>query len=179
MEFASDDHRHNLRDLILQLDHATAYMVGLQKLWELDSSRWLIVRAEVLSSAASHLQRNRRQEPFYVHASTRQGHTQRGQTLGSTAVYGGGGSIVEGSLYHPEGRLTVSWRRTVRKELGHYLETGVIDQPDVIQALGAEAVVFRNGWDLTAGLTGAYEFNRDFDEDVTNLSVVVGARVRL
>jgi hypothetical protein len=178
-ELASEDHRHNFRDLALQPDHATALTLGLIKVWTLPSSELISLQIENLESSGSHLGRNRRQEPFYIHASTRQGHTQRGQVLGSPGAYGGGASMVALGYHHEAGRVSLEWNRLIRSELGEYLESGVTDKPDVIHSLGAEALLFRGGWDITAGLNGAYNLNRNFDDDVFNFGVTLGVRAPL
>lgn len=177
-ELASEDHRHNLRDLALQPDHATGYTLGFGKVWQLEGPRFATLRGELLNAAASHLHRSRRQEPFYVHAATRQGHTQRGQILGSPAAYGGGGSTLEAELYHDRGRIGVAWRRMVRGEKGEYLVAGRRDRPDVLHSLGVETLIFRGRWDLSAGTTAVYNFNRNFDRNVINLNATLGVRAR-
>jgi hypothetical protein len=44
---------------------------------------------------------------------------------------------------------------------------------DVVHSLGIERLLFAGAWDVTAGVTGAYEFNRDFVRDSRNLSLHV------
>jgi hypothetical protein len=178
-EFASEDHRHNLRDLILQPDHDSAYTLAFRKVWALEDDRLLAVRTELLNAPPSNLHRTRRQEPFYIHASTRQGHTHLGQVLGSPAAYGGAGSTLSLDLYHPGGRATVAWRRTVRGELGEYLETGIEERPDVLNSLGVEVLLFRGRLDVTAGIAGVHNLNRDFEADAISVNAVLGVRAAL
>lgn len=178
-ELASEDHRHNLRDWLLEPDHATTYSLGFRKVWMRDERRFWSIRGEILNGQASHLARTRRQDPFYIHAHTRQGHTSRGQLLGSPEAYGGGASNLALDFYHPGGRVTGFWKRAVRQEQGRFLSTGVVETPDVMQSLGAEALLFRGRWELVGGLEGVYDFNRNFDSDVANLSASFGVRARL
>lgn len=178
-EFASEDHRHNGRDFLLEPDHDVAYTLGFQKTFSRGPREIWNLRGEVVNAEPSHLARARRQEPFYIHASTRQGLTQMGQILGSPAAYGGAASTVALDYYHPGGRWTVTWRRAVRQEIGTYLRTGVPEEPDVMQSLGAETVIFRSRWDVTAGVQGVYDFNRNFQSDVANLNATVNVRVRI
>jgi hypothetical protein len=177
-EFASEDHRHNLRDFLLEPDHDTAYELGLRKVWGATDARFMALRAELVSGEASHLQRARRQEPFYIHARMRQGHTERGQILGTPAAYGGSASTLGLDLFHPGGRWSIDWQRTSQQRRGTFLEAGEIEEPDVQQALGAEALVFRGRWELTGRLAGVYDFNRNFVGDVfgTSASLSVAAR---
>ncbi len=178
-ELASEDHRHNLRDWLLEPDHATTYSLGFRKVWVRDERHFWSLRGELLNGQASHLARTRRQDPFYIHAHTRQGHTSRGQLLGSPEAYGGAASTVAADFYHPGGRVTGFWKRAVRQEQGRFLATGVVETPDVMQSLGAEALLFRGRWELVGGLEGVYDFNRNYVSDVANLSATLGVRARL
>ncbi|MBW3630099.1 MAG: capsule assembly Wzi family protein [Gemmatimonadetes bacterium] len=178
-EFASEDHRHNLRDFLLEPDHNTGYMLGFRKLWDGRGERLWTVRGEVVNADRTHLNRVRHQAYFYPHSDTRQGHTQLGQLLGSPAAYGGVGSTLGLDLYHAGGRWSVSWRRELRQEQGNYLQTRQVDRPDVMQTLGAEALVFRGRWEIEAGLAGVYNLNRGFDRDVFNLNATLGVRATL
>jgi hypothetical protein len=177
-EFASEDHRHNLRDFLLEPDHDTAYDLGLRKVWRATDDRFVALRAELASGEASHLQRARRQEPFYIHARMRQGHTERGQILGAPAVFGGSASTLAVDLFHPGGRWSIAWQRTSQERAGTFLEAGEIEELDVQQALGAEALLFRGRWEVTGRLEGVNNFNRNFRGDVfgTSASLSVAAR---
>ena len=75
--------------------------------------------------------------------------------------------------------MTGFWKRAVRQEQGRFLATGVVETPDVMQSLGAEALLFRGRWELVGGLEGVYDFNRNFVSDVANLSATLGVRARL
>ena len=178
-EFATEDHRHNLRDWLLEPDHASAYTLGIRKLWVRDPERIWSFRGEFLNAEPSHLARTRRQDPFYVHSGARQGHTSRGQIIGSPAGYGGAASTVAAEYYHPGGRLSGFWKRSFRQEQGGFLETGRVERADVMQSLGAEALAFHGRWELVGGLEGVYDFNRNFESDVANLSATFGVRARL
>jgi hypothetical protein len=180
-EYGRDDHNWNTRDLILLPDHMSAYMLGFQKLWKRAPREWVVVRGELLNSRFSHIHRVRTQNPFGVHGFTRQGHTHRGQMLGSAAEFGGGGSVLAADYLHSRGRWSVSWSRAQRGDNLRYYDTRTIDPRglDVIHALGAEALWFQGRWELQAGLTSAYDFNRNFAEDALNWNLSLGARVGL
>lgn len=178
-EMASEDKRHNVRDLALQPEHNSAYTLGARKVWAGDSGEFFSLRGEVLNSARSHLARNRRQEPFYIHATLRQGHTHQGQVLGTPAAFQGGGSTIELAKFDSRGRLSLAWARIVRRELGRYLEAGVEDRPDAQHTIAAGMLLFRGSWDLTVRMTGAYEFGRDFVGDAVNLNAYIGVSADL
>jgi hypothetical protein len=175
-EYARYDHSWDLRDLILEPDHDSGYMLGARKRWQLSTGRFVALRGEVLNTAIGHLHQVRTpQVPFYVHDRLRQGHTHRGQALGSAAAYGGGGSLLAADYYHPGGRLTLSWNRELRQERGNYWwdhspDALAPDALDVIHALGIEVLTFHRGWEVLAGLTGAYNLNRNYQSDVFNFA---------
>jgi hypothetical protein len=164
-EYGREDHNWNLRDFILEPDHISAYALGFRKGWMSSGGRLLGLRGEVMNAQVSHLVQVRGQSPFYLHSDTRQGHTHRGQILGSPAVYGGAGGLLGLDYYHPGGRWSLEWSRTLRADT------------DVVHGLGAEAVVFRGGWELTGGLTGVYELDRYPGGDAFNLNASVQVRI--
>lgn len=115
-EFAREDHSLNLRDFILEPDHNSGFTVGVQKVWRFRPSRYAVWRAELINAQTTHLAKVRGQTPFYRHSELRQGHTHRGQILGSPTGYGGTGGTVALDLYHTAGRWSAFWRRSVRED---------------------------------------------------------------
>lgn len=184
-EYGRNDHSWDLRDFLLQPDHNSAYLLGLQRVWSIPGERLLTVRGEVLDAQITHLERVRHQVPFYRHGFVRQGHTQRGQVLGSAAGYGGSGAVIAGDLYHPEGRFGLSWARTLRRErvprvrpwVG--MEEGAGWGLDVLHHLQAESVFFRGRFEvgLNAGL--GLNLNRDFAGDAANFHGGISVRAAL
>jgi hypothetical protein len=73
----------------------------------------------------------------------------------------------------------VSWRRTRRIQAERYLETGVRQPIDVQQGLGVERALFMGDWDVTAGLDGMYEFDRNFVKDAVNVRASLTVQARL
>jgi hypothetical protein len=175
-EYAGEDHRHNLRDLTLQPDHASAFMIGGRKVWQAAEDNVFLLRGELLNAERSHLQRSRPQAPFYVHYHTRQGHTHRGQIIGSPAALGGSGTTLAVDQFHTGGRRTVAWSRALRFKQGEFLNTRKIESPDVIHTLGGEMILFRGRWDLQFGATAAWNLNRNHGSDAMNLNAVFGLR---
>lgn len=180
-EYGRDDHNWNKRDLVLVPDHMSAYLLGFSRVWERSAEQWVVLRGELLNSRRSHLHRVRDQAPFGVHAWTRQGHTQRGQMLGSAAEFGGAGSVLALERYNRRGRLGVSWDRWQRGDNVAYFLRRTVDPNglDVVHALGVDGRLFAGRWDLEFATRGVYELNRDFTSDVFNLNLVLGLRARL
>jgi hypothetical protein len=176
-EFGRNDHNWDLRDFILEPDHDSAYMLGFQKAWN-SRPRMTVLHGELLNARITHLSRVRSQVPIYRHTGTRQGHTQRGQVLGSAAAYGGDGAVLGIDLYHPGGRWSFDWRRTLRHERG--VRSGALDVDphavDVIHSIGVESLIFRGRFDIAAGLRAAENLNRNHSSDVFNLNATIGVR---
>lgn len=178
-EFGREDHNWDLLDLALEPDHASGYLLGFRKVWSGGPARLVSLRGEVLNTQPSHLMHVRVQQQFYAHAFTRQGHTLRGQALGSAFGYGGGAAVLGVDVYRPWGRWSLAWTRGRIADRSDYWQTGVRDERDidVVHSLSADALLFSRGVELTAGATATTELNRHFDRDAFNLNLRLGVRL--
>lgn len=171
-EYGREDHSWDFRDLMLEPDHQSAYALGLSKVWKRSATERVAVHAEAMNSQVTHLSRVRPQGNFYYHTRLRQGHTHRGQFLGTPAVYGGGASTVAAEYFHTGGRWTVSWNRAIRQDdapivwRGNSTSQGV----DSYHALNAEVLRFYGRWELAAGVAGVYNRRRYYESNVFNLN---------
>ena len=185
-EFGKDDGNLSWRHLVIEPDHHSAYMIGVQRVLGgrpsgADSARALrrtVLRAEVLNTRVTTPHLIPPQSPWYVHSLIAQGHTHRGLALGSAGGFGGGASSVGFDRYTPAGRMTVAWSRIMRAE---YLtiERAWVPIPsmaDVYHALGVDGIRYRGRSAITYELTGVYEANRHFERDAFSLRAVIGAR---
>jgi hypothetical protein len=156
-------------------------MVGFRKAYPLSQTHYVAVRGEIMNTSISHLSRARRQEPFYVHGTTRQGHTGLGQLLGSAAGYGGAGSELAVESFSPSGRWSIRWDRIMRGDQHTLIESGIADAEsrDILHSLAVDDLIFHRGWDLRLGVAGIYDFNRDFGSDRFNLNVTAAVGFRL
>ena len=177
-EYGRDDYNQNLRDFVEEPDHIGGYTVGIAKAFRAGPIM-RVFRFEVQNLQFSVLAQGRGWAPFYTSGSISQGHTNRGQVLGSYAGLGGAGAIAAFDIYRPSGRWSFSWSRVLRRQRGDFATTGQPDPKglDVVHALGANALFFRRRYDITAGLTGVYEFSRDFGHDVFNLNASLGMQL--
>jgi hypothetical protein len=170
-ELGREDNSHDVRDLLLEPDHDLAYLVGVQRAWRRPRNELLVLRAELLNSSITHLDRVREQAPAYVHTRALQGHTQRGQVLGAPSGYGGGGSTVALEWLTPNGRRTVTWRRLLR-------EPAFPPAPrDVMHAVTLDWLFFRPRLDLAPEATLVYNLNRDAGGDPINLRGALTTRL--
>jgi len=180
-EYGRDDFLLDRRELAEELDRDGGYTIGFQKVW--GSGRQLhTIRAELHDLQPSALAQGRGVFPFYIHSPyVRQGHTERGQLLGSYAGFGGGGGIAAFDTYYPGGRWTVSWTRILQRQRGAFFPDSILDPRglDVMHALSWSALLFRGRYDLTTSATLVYEFNRDFRADYVDFNATFGVRAVL
>jgi hypothetical protein len=177
-EFGRNDHSWDLQDFFLEPDHDAATSVGARKVWG-TGRRLFSLRAEWVGARPSNLGLVRHQSSFYTHDSQRQGHTERGQLLGSPAVYGGGGSVVALERYTPGGRWSVDWTRTRVRGAQEPAADGSVPPTDVVHSLGGEALLFHRGVDVLGRLRGSWELDRYLERDAFNLSAGLSARIAL
>jgi hypothetical protein len=172
-EFARDDHNYDLRDFILEPDHDSGYVLGGRKVWRA-GNRLTALRAELLNARTTHLQEVRGQSPLYLHTGLRQGHTQRGQVLGSPSGLAGLGSVVAVDRYEPRGRWSAAWTQTVRDfPLPERGSPGAAGGSEVTHALHVDRLFSRGPFEITAGGAAVYQLNRNFGDDAFNLSLVL------
>ena len=139
------------------------------------------IRAELQDLQPSLLAQARGVVPFYIHGTVRQGHTERGQLLGSYAGFGGAGGIAALETYYPGGRWTLSWTRILQRQRGAFFPDSILDSRglDVMHALTWSALFFRGRYDITTSASLVYEFNRNFRADYVNLNATFGLRASL
>lgn len=186
-EYGRDDYSANGRDFLLEPDHTGGYTVGIRKVLKRSPNSqlqapksFIALRAELQNLQLGSIAQGRAWSPFYTHVYLRQGHTQRGQVLGSEAGVGGAGTVLAVDSYSPSGRWSWSWTRIIRQQRGD--PSGATPDPDgvdVQHALAVERVQNRGRYELLAGVAGVYELNRNYTYDAFNLSITVGARFGL
>lgn len=114
-EFLRDDNSYDVKDLIGEPDHESAYALGLRRAWipgKGDGSLTSLT-IEYVNGRISHLSRLRGEDPMYWHTSIVEGHTERGQLLASPAAFGGEGFEVD-LLHRNQGGS--GWRVTLNDE---------------------------------------------------------------
>jgi len=180
-EYGRDDFWADRRELATEPDHYGGYTIGFEKVW--GSGPVLhAVRAEIQDLQPSVLAQGRGVFPFYIHLGyVRQGHTERGQLLGSYAGLGGGGGIAAFDTYYPGGRWTVSWTRILQRQQGAFFPDSILDARglDVMHALSWSALLFRGRYDLTTSATLVYDLNRNFRADYVDFNATFGVRAVL
>ena len=83
-ELNYNDAKHNLRDLILDSDHARAYTIGIHKVFQKDSTSKIYEfswERTMMQQTSSRLLRDA--GSWYMHSSVRHGYTNNGEVLGA------------------------------------------------------------------------------------------------
>ena len=176
-ERGKDDHSWDARDLILETEHSASTTFGMAKVWP-GPGRLTALRAEVINYQSPANAALRLEPGFYPHSVLRQGHTHRGQLLGTNVGAGSGsGAIVSVERYTRRGKLGIS---LARDQVDRPLRApATMPESEVKTTLQLEAIRFAPLADITArvGLTDARRWN--FSSHTTNLSFMLGARAAL
>ena len=83
-ELNYNDAKHNLRDLILDSDHARAYTIGIHKVFQKDSTSKIYEfswERTMMQQTSSRLLRDA--GSWYMHSSVRHGYTNNGEVMGA------------------------------------------------------------------------------------------------
>ncbi|MBA3341126.1 MAG: hypothetical protein H0T48_04755 [Gemmatimonadaceae bacterium] len=177
-EYGREDHSGDLRDLLLEPDHAAATNIGVRRVWG-SAQKLTAVRGEVFNYSSPAGSRTRGEGQIYLHGVHRQGHTFRGQMLGADVGPGSGGAqSFAVDRFTTRGRMTAFVSRAVSKEVLTQYQSGP-DTPravDVMNSVGIEALRFIGPVDVLGRIVLTTELNRNFTGDRTNGSFVLGLR---
>jgi hypothetical protein len=88
-EFFREDNSADFRDLLVEMDHQTAYLIGTRVNWK-GPERVSVLSIEAINGRITHLKRVRSQPALHQHSAVPEGHTHRGLPLGSPSLPGGG-----------------------------------------------------------------------------------------
>lgn len=174
-EYGRDDSAYDLRDFIQEPDHTRAYSLGLAKVFRRQSSRFDVIRVEIMNFLVPPLATTTRDEgSIYWNGLLHQGHTNRGQLLGADIGIGdAAASTFRWDHYTTSGRWAVFYHRNLRAETydEFLLDSNRSQVADVLQALGYERVKFTKRLDITTAVTLMRDMSRNFDGSRTNLNL--------
>lgn len=182
-EWAKGDHSSDLRDLFIEPEHASGYVVGLTKILSHSPERTWRVGSELtlLGAPRTTLLRSQGAGFFYVHSGVSQGYTHRGQVLGAGIGPGSSQISVAIDRFASWGKAGLSAFRTVYDNDRYYrrpnLGTDFLSH-EVESSIQADAMVFRGPWDLAASVTFSKLFNQWYiqNNDPINLNASISAR---
>ena len=104
-EFGKNDRSRDLRDQAVELEHNAAWLLGAQKVWRDARERLWAMNITAVSGSISPITRFRPQAFFYEHGPLAQGHTVRGQLLGTPLLQREGGGELRIDRYDAAGRV--------------------------------------------------------------------------
>jgi hypothetical protein len=177
-EYGREDYAGDERDLVLEPDHAGTVNIGFRKTW-LSPRVMKVLRAEVFNYQSPAGARTREQGRVYLHGVLRQGHTNRGQLLGSDVGPGSGGAqTVAFDRFTPRGRMTGFVSRTVTHQVLTFYRSGPASSNavDEMNSFGVEALRFVGPFDVMARGVIAVDLDRNFLADRTNANLVLAVR---
>lgn len=82
-EFGREDHAADIRDIVLELSHSRAYVLGVRKKSKLGGLQHLVIEGEITRLHTTNTSFVRPTPTWYVHHIIRHGTTHRGQLLGA------------------------------------------------------------------------------------------------
>jgi hypothetical protein len=181
-EYGREDHSNDPRDFAQEPDHSRTYGLGIRKVVSSDQTHLTAFRAEMINYELPTLIRNRTEGQIYVHTILAQGHTNRGQLLGSdTGLGSGGGSLIFWDSYDRHGAISIGWTRTIREQNGSFFSTGVINPiaTDVQHAVTFSRMRHVGHGEIAIGLTIVRELNRHTQASAWNMNLTLGCRLGL
>jgi hypothetical protein len=162
-----NDHAFDQRDLILEPDHSTAYVVGLQKLFLQPGAGFVRLRTELTSLANGLTQTIRPAPTWYAHHIVIQGYTERGQVIGGQAGPGGRQADLGIDVYRRWGSVGafVDWRRVNDDfHFSHYRpgsgEIYAAARHDVFFGSGIRGTAMLKHADVSLSVLKQTEYNR-------------------
>ena len=104
-EFGKNDRSTGWRDQAMELEHNSAWLFGAQKVWRDGEQRLWALNLTTVSGSIAPITRFRGQAYFYEHGIMTQGHTLRGQLLGTPLLQREGGGELRLDRYDASGRV--------------------------------------------------------------------------
>ncbi len=180
-EWARGDHSWDLRDFVVEPEHASGYTLGLQKAFRLEGNKRLRLTTELtsLSAPKTTLVRSRGAGFFYLHGIVQQGYTQRGQVLGAGIGPGSSSQFLGLDLFAPWGRAGFFAQRLAIDNDRYYNRPDPTNfQHEVEISFGLDGLVFFRGFEVGGGLTFGRLLNRFyvFQNDQSNVNLSFSVR---
>lgn len=170
-EFARNDFWLDTRDIVVQPDQNSAYTVGAERAWRRGETLWSAL-VELVNARRTHLSRVRTQATMYAHSQIVEGHTHRGQVLGSAAVQGGSGMALRLNRYGATSTLTVAYDRI--DQIAFQQAGTEADAREVMHAVQVERIGIGPLMDLGARVDFVYR-QRSTVVGPSSLGVMLGA----
>lgn len=179
-EWARGDHGRDLRDLLVEPEHASAYLTGFQKTFTRDAAaeRWRVGAELTLLGLGRPSQLRAPPSAFYVHHLVTQGYTQRGQVMGAGIGQGSSQLSLSVDRFARWGRVGGGLFRTVYDNDRFYQVPRSHHVHEVEPSVQVDALWFLGPWDVTASVTSSRLLNKHYVErnDERNWNLGLSAR---
>jgi hypothetical protein len=174
-EFGRNDRSGGGRDLALEPEHNSAWLLGFAKTFVRQGGELWMLRGEYVNGRITALQRlGRGQATFYEHTPITQGHTERGQLLGSPLLERSSGIELAVDRWAKWGRVGVT---LMQRAMPSDLAEGASVQTARSQwYTEASAVRFMGRNELFARGGVVLDLNRLPSSDEQNIYLLAGAR---
>ena len=182
-EWAKGEQSGNPRDLMVQPEYGSGWLLGFQKAMQRGPSEKTLWRltSELTLLGAARTTRIRTADAgfFYVHPSVVQGYTHRGQVMGAGIGPGSSQAFVRLDRFAAWGSAGISAFRTVYDNDRFYLKPGTVDRRghEVEPAFAANVLIVRGPWDLSFSAAASQLLNQYGYplNDHWNANIVLGA----
>jgi hypothetical protein len=175
-EWARNDHSWDTRDFVLDPTHASAYVLGMQKVLR-HHEGFVRLGMESVSLPASPANLRRDVPTFYNHPQIMQGYTQEGQLIGASVGPVGSGQYVRVDVFRIWGRLGGAFALVRHANFLLGPTTATPTRPAL--TISGSRIFSRLTWD--AALTYERQLNQYYepDHDVSNIRLQLGGSWRL
>jgi hypothetical protein len=187
-EILREELAEDARQYLVEPHHRMARVFGFQRVWAGEGGSLMTLRGEVVSSERHHSERqdrflgegiDPRPLPRYADSQVRQGHTHRGQLLGSPTAYGGSGWTLGVDRYHRKGRWSLDISRALRLDwLPSLPVDGGANRAEVGYTLKLEGVRHWGGVEWGAAAAPSWHLNRNLarGNDLFNMRMELWGR---
>ena len=103
-EYGKNDRSIDPRDQVVETEHNAAWLLGFQRVWRGAGERLWVLNVTAVTGSISPITTFRGQAFFYEHSQLTQGHTVRGQLLGTPLLQREGGGELRLDRYDVRGR---------------------------------------------------------------------------
>ena len=187
-EWGRNDHSWSSRDFMLEPDHASASLLGFQKILKRENG-FVLIRAEATSLANGRTSEVRPEPTWYAHTIITQGFTQDGQVIGAGIGPGSDMQAVAVERYFSGGSFGVIAERSRDNSDAFYLQyvdttttktLGNSHRHDVTSAVGIRAAVLLRQVRVALTLQRRVELDRYtvLDNDVRDLHATLSTEWR-
>lgn len=110
-EYGWNDHSYNLRDLTLNPDHSAAYLVGMRKVFPLNTIKYLTIETELTQLEPTNSDIARGAGNWYVHGGVIEGYTNQNQIIGGGVTPGDNTATLRVSISNKLNKQSVTVER--------------------------------------------------------------------